>query len=173
MVTTLIRLGVGFFSLISLAMAAFNGAIAHFAIVLQNRARTDLVNVPHDRFDQIFEHLMSRVIVLSIILCVTSAVGAFSGGIFAVYQPLSLLWGLLIGQIVVFIANAILAGNVHGYKTSFTWFGKNDKYPYYDLIYYGSIAQMGWALLQVPCLVLCCCCRARPRESQAEQPGEA
>jgi hypothetical protein len=147
------RLTVLFFTLLSLAVTALNSAIARFAVVLRDRARSDNVD-PVDRMsDGHFQSLQSKILNNTVPAAV--AIGALTiyGVAIAVHPRWlrdheSILPRLAISYIilafVMMVTGAYVADQVHGLQTSFENFAFRDQIPYYSLMYYGGIAQAAY-----------------------------
>ncbi|KAJ9137676.1 hypothetical protein NKR23_g9018 [Pleurostoma richardsiae] len=135
------RLTVLFFTLLSLAVAGLNSAIAHFLLDLRDRVRSDS-----------FQTLQNCVIATVLMATATTAFAIY-GTVIAVHprwvREHNVVWSkftaaqITLGFCMI-IVGACLASVVHGFDTPFETFGYYDSIPHYSLMYYGSVAQAAY-----------------------------
>ena len=140
-----------------LALASLSSAIVHFAVVLRDRAKSDLVPPTDSILDITFQNLMDNVVDGMVIAALVSALFSIFGLILVVYPK----WlqencaarfyyvciQIVVGMIVLSLGGWI-ASRVHGFQTSFVFFDRGH-IPYYKIIYGGSVGQAAFGSLVV------------------------
>ncbi|OQD74986.1 hypothetical protein PENANT_c164G04683 [Penicillium antarcticum] len=144
------RLVVSFLTIIWLGLATLSSASAHLADVLQNRAKSDFVNADSFMLDNTFQKLMNNILVSMVITALVSAV-LFIFGILLLVHPrwlredcqARIYYGCMtfLLSLVVITLGGYTAGRVHGFQSSFEFFGRDGSFPYYTVTYYGAVGQ--------------------------------
>ncbi|KAI1150392.1 hypothetical protein F4825DRAFT_468228 [Nemania diffusa] len=135
---------------LALYIAGLNWAYLHFAITLQDRARSQLTDSTSAILDKCFASAMQQVIGAA------AATGVFSTlfAIFGLYIALSparqedrkvswkYVWRAQAALAFdLIITGAYIAFEVIDFQTSFDKFGNDNNFPYYNIMYHGSGAQ--------------------------------
>src|ERR1700743_3850849 len=146
--TTWVRVVILFFSPLSLAVASLSAGLAHFAVILRNRARSDYINTADDILDNNFQSLQDTIFGLMLVNAVFTIMFAVYAAVIAVHPRLlrehdaTLLY--VFSQITLALAMITIGGDVanrvNGFQTSFKKFGVSNGIPYYDIMYYGAVA---------------------------------
>ncbi|KAI1829217.1 hypothetical protein DTO027I6_9885 [Penicillium roqueforti] len=155
------RLVIIYLTITWLALASLSSATVHFAVVLRDRAKSDLVTPSDSILDITFQNLMDNVVDGMVIAALVSALFSIFGLILVVHPKwlqencaARFYYGciqIVVGMIVLSLGGWI-ASRVHGFQTFFDFFGGEDHIPYYKFMYYGSVGQavFGSLLLIVP-----------------------
>ena len=152
------RLTVLFLTTAWLALAGLSSAISHFANILQDRAKSDLVNANGSILDVTFENLMKNVLEGMVVVALLSALFAIFGIILVIYPSWlqencesGLDYGCIqvVLSLVVVCVGGYIASRVHGYQTSFEYFDRAGQFPYYKIMYYGAVGEAAFASLVV------------------------
>ncbi|KAI3326497.1 hypothetical protein HD806DRAFT_551545 [Xylariaceae sp. AK1471] len=157
---SIIQLGILSQAIIGLVIAGLNSANAHFAIILRDRARSGLITSVSTISDIAFISLMQKILVDTVVTTIICAIFA----VIIVTRPILLQdfnknWTWLCGsqiilELVLVITGGYLAGHVNGFQTSFDQFGGDENLPYYNIMYYGGVAQAAYGALVIV-LLLC------------------
>ena len=140
------------FTLVSLAIALLSSANAYFAVILRDRVRSDFINTTDDILDNKFQSIQSSVLIYEAFAALGSSLIAILGAVIMVYTGLLRLLRdncfycllLLVPALVMITLGGCVTDQVHGYQTSFEKFDANDSIPYYDIMYYGGVAQAAY-----------------------------
>ncbi|KAI1750249.1 hypothetical protein F4782DRAFT_532572 [Xylaria castorea] len=156
------RVIVFFLAAINLAIAGLDSAIVHFAIVLRDRARSDLVSATDAVLDTTFISTMENVLANAVVAAIASAIFAIFGALLAVSPSwlrnhsaslVTLGTAQFILTICIVATGGDIADDVCGFQTPFGKFSGNNNFPYYDIMCYGGMAQTGYALLIIALVV--------------------
>ncbi|KAI3322818.1 hypothetical protein HD806DRAFT_544836 [Xylariaceae sp. AK1471] len=157
---SIIQLGVLSQAIIGLIIAGLNSANAHFAIILRDRARSGLITSVSTISDIAFISLMQKILVDTVVTTIICAIFA----VIIVTRPILLqdfdknwTWlcsSQIILELVLVSTGGYLAGHVNGFQTSFDQFGGDENLPYYNIMYYGGVAQAAYGALVIV-LLLC------------------
>jgi hypothetical protein len=144
------RLVVSFLTINWLGLATLSSASAHLADVLRNRAKSDLVNANDFMLDITFQKLMSNILVSMVITALVSAV-LFIFGILLLVHPrwlredcmARIYYGCMtfLLSLPVISLGGYAACRIHGFQSSFEFFGSDGSFPYYIVMYYGAVGQ--------------------------------
>jgi surface polysaccharide O-acyltransferase-like enzyme len=108
---------------------------------------------PDTNLDHTFQNLQRNIATLMIIIAIFSTVVAIHGAFTAVlmWNSLVMMYGALQFSLTLLtlISGAVISNSVSGSQGAFERFGGNDGIPYYDCIYYGSIAIASYGSLFV------------------------
>ncbi|KAH8743368.1 hypothetical protein F5883DRAFT_722692 [Diaporthe sp. PMI_573] len=147
------RLLVLLFTFLTLVASALSSANIRFAVVLRERARSGYVDNTHVILDMNFAALQSNLLVASVIAAVPAALFSVFGFALALHRrwladnhgsiTIFILLQLVVDLFFVVIGG-YCADKIQGLQTSFTKFGGHDRIPYYNIIYFGSVAQAGY-----------------------------
>ncbi|OQE10570.1 hypothetical protein PENFLA_c089G02992 [Penicillium flavigenum] len=144
-------------TVIWLALAILNLATVHFAVLLRDRAKSDLVTPSDSILDITFQTLMDNVVDGMVIAALVSALFSIFGFVLVIYPKwlqencaARFCYGCI--QIVVRMTVLSLGGwiarRVHGFQTSFEFFERSH-IPYYKIMYYGSVGQAAFGSLVI------------------------
>ncbi|KAI1743056.1 hypothetical protein F4680DRAFT_410902 [Xylaria scruposa] len=134
----------------SLAVAGLSSAIAHVSKVLYNRARSDLINAIDAALNGSFMSTMTSIIVIAVVAASVSVTVAVFGLQITICpswlrkrdEDLLILGATQLALAICIVATgALIADDVHSVQTLIGKFGGNDSFPYYDIMYYGGVAQ--------------------------------
>jgi len=141
-----------------LAFAGLSSAISHFAIILRDRAESDLIYTNHAILGLAFQSLMENVLVVSVLMALMSTLLSIFGMVLAIH----LRWLHQNGQRriyfeciqVVLALTAVSVGGyiascVHGSRSSFELLSIHGHLPYYEFLYYGSVGQAAFGSLMI------------------------
>ena len=150
------RFVIVFLSITSLAIASLSSATAHFATVLQDRAKFDLVTSSNASLDITFQRLMENVRQDMVIVALISALFSIFGVVLVIHpkwqqencylQNYYGLFQLFVGLTVLSIG-AYVASRVRGFQTSFSIFDSEGHFEYYNIMYYGAVGQAAFGVL--------------------------
>ncbi|KAI0118222.1 hypothetical protein GGR51DRAFT_498521 [Nemania sp. FL0031] len=149
-------------AIIALAIAGLNSANARFAIILRDRARSELVDSPNTISDKTFASLMQELLINNVVAALASAAFAIFEIVIAAH-PRWLRehdgnWRAFAAQailaLIVLVTGGYLADHVSGFRSSFEKFGRDDNLPYYTIFYYGGVAQAAYGSLTIVLLLL-------------------
>jgi hypothetical protein len=156
--TIRMRLAFLFISITWLALAGLSSAIVHFAVILRDRAKSDLATSSDSILDITFQNLMDNVVVGMAIEALISALFSIFGTVLAIhprclredrkYRLYYVCTQLVVGFIVLSLGGYV-ASKVHGFQTSFELFEIGGNFPYYKTTYYGAVAQAAFGVLAV------------------------
>ena len=141
-----------------LALASLSSATVHFAVVLRDRAKSNLVTPTDSILDITFQNLMDDVIDGMVIAALVSALFSIFGLILVIYPKwlqescaARFYYGCIqiIVSMIVLSLGGWIASRVHGFQISFEFFGSEDHIPYYNIMYYGSVGQAAFGSLVV------------------------
>ncbi|CDM38432.1 hypothetical protein DTO013E5_9736 [Penicillium roqueforti] len=145
-----IRLIVSFLTVTWLGLATLSSALAHFADVLQNRAKSDLANANYFMLDITLQKLMSDTLITMVITALISAMLSIFGILILVHPrwiqedcKARVYYGcmsFLLSLPVVTIGGCV-AGGIHGLQSSFELLDRDGSFPYYVVMYYGAVGQ--------------------------------
>ena len=150
------RLAILFLAIIALALAGLNSAIARFAVILRDKAKSELINASNTILDNTFGNLMDNVLKVVVLAALASVLFAIFGTVLAThpkwlrehntqlayYGCIQFILGL-----ITLSTGSYLADHVHGFQTSFKKFEGDDCFPYYKIMYYGGVGQAAYGSL--------------------------
>jgi hypothetical protein len=147
-----------FLSITWLVLAGLSSATVRFAVILRDRAKSDLATSSDSIVDIAFQNLMDNVVVGMVIVALISALFSIFGIVLAIhprclredrkYRLYYVCIQLVVGLIVLSLGGYI-ASHVHGSQTSFGLFDSEGHFPYYKIMYYGAIGQAAFGVLAV------------------------
>ncbi|KAH8745351.1 hypothetical protein F5883DRAFT_510901 [Diaporthe sp. PMI_573] len=147
------RLLVLLFTFLTLVASALSSANIRFAIVLRERARSGYVDNTQVILDMNFAALQSNLLVASVIAAVPATLFSIVGFVLVLHRRWladnhgSITIFILL-QLVVDLFFVVIGGysadKIQGLQTSFAKFGGHDRILYYNIIYFGSVAQAGY-----------------------------
>jgi hypothetical protein len=147
-----------FLSITWLVLAGLSSATVRFAVILRDRAKSDLATSSDSIVDIAFQNLMDNVVVGMVIVALISALFSIFGIVLAIhprclredrkYRLYYVCIQLVVGLIVLSLGGYI-ASHVHGFQTSFGLFDSEGHFPYYKIMYYGAIGQAAFGVLAV------------------------
>jgi hypothetical protein len=156
--TIRMRLAFLFLSVAWLALAGLSSAIVRFAVILRDRAKTDLATSSDSILDITFQNLMDNVVVGMVTVALISALFSIFGIVLAIhprclredrkYRLYYVYTQLVVGFIVLSLGGYV-ASKVHGFQTSFELFDIEGHFPYYKTMYYGAVGQAAFGVLAV------------------------
>jgi small-conductance mechanosensitive channel len=156
--TIRMRLAFLFLSIIWLALAGLSSATVRFAVILRDRAKSDLATSSDSMLDITFQNLMDNIVVGMVIVALISALFSIFGIALAIhprclrenrkYRLYYVCTQLVVGLIVLSLGGYV-ASNVHGFQTSFELFDIEGHFPYYKTMYYGAVGQAAFGVLAV------------------------
>jgi hypothetical protein len=133
-----------FSSIIWLALIGLSSATVRFAVVLRDRAKSDLATSSHSILDITLQNLMENVVVGMVIVTLISALFSISRIALAIhprclrenrkYRRYYICTQLVVGLIVLSLGD-YAASKVHGFQTSFELSGSEGHVPYYKTMY--------------------------------------
>ncbi|KAI0450204.1 hypothetical protein F5B21DRAFT_529197 [Xylaria acuta] len=162
-IVTCVRIVRLFVATISLAIAGLSSAEAHFAIILRDRAKSDLPITIDPVMSNAFISFMSDVLISAVVAALASATCAIVGALVALppsrLQKYNGGWAIFVGAqlilaLFIFVAWEKIADDVAAFQAAFDKFGSNDNLPYYDIIYCGGKAQATYGILMPVFLVM-------------------
>jgi hypothetical protein len=139
-----------------LALASLGSATVHFAVVLRDRARSDLVTLSDSILDLTFQNLIDDVVDGMVIAPLVSALYSIFGLILVVYPKwlqgkcaARFYYGCIqiVVSMIVLSLGGWIASRVHGFQT-FEFFERSH-IPYYKIMYYGSVGQAAFGSLVI------------------------
>lgn len=145
-------------AIVGLAISGLNSGIAHFAVVLRDRAKSDL-KVPGDSVaDLSFKDLMNRTLTAAVLGALASAAFAILGIMlslcprqlarqdtsYAVYGLLQFMLGIGLISLRSYVADGL-----YGHRPLFTRLSRDDEAPSYDIMHYGSFGEAVYGTLVV------------------------
>jgi hypothetical protein len=156
--TIRMRLAILFLAIIGLALAGLNAAIARFAVILRDRAKSDIITPNKSVADNTFRNLMNTVLIDVVIAALASTLFAITGAALAghprwlreqdkpwiYFGCVQFTLGLLIT-----VTGGYLADHVHGFQPSFEMFRGDDNFQYYNIMYYGGVGQAAYGSLVI------------------------
>ncbi|KAH8755040.1 hypothetical protein F5883DRAFT_687325 [Diaporthe sp. PMI_573] len=138
---------------LTLVASALSSANIRFAIVLRERARSGYVDNTQVILDMNFAALQSNLLVASVMAAVPAALFSAFGVVLALHRrwladnhcsiTIFILLQLAVSLLYVVIGG-YSADKIQGLQTSFAKFGGHDRILYYNIIYFGSVAQAGY-----------------------------
>ncbi|CAG8184448.1 unnamed protein product [Penicillium nalgiovense] len=140
-----------------LALASLNSATVHFAVLLRDRAKSDLVTPSDSILDITFQTLMDNVVDGMVIAALVSALFSIFGFVLVIYPKClqencaaRFYYGCIqiVVSMIVLSLGGWLASRVHGFQTSFEFFDRSH-IPYYKIMYYGSVGQAAFGSLVI------------------------
>lgn len=156
--TIRMRLALLFLSVTWLALAGLSSAIVRFAVILRDRARSDLATSRDSILDISFQNLLGNVVVGMVIVTLISALFSIFGIALAIhprclgedrrYRLYYVCTQLVVGLIFLSLGGYV-ASTVHGFQTSFELFDSEGYFPYYKIMYYGAVGQAAFGVLAV------------------------
>ncbi|KAI3335329.1 hypothetical protein F4824DRAFT_500945 [Ustulina deusta] len=159
----LMRLVILSLVIIGLAIAGLNSANARFAIILRNRARSGLTDSASAILDKTFASLMQNILVDTVVTTVTSIAFAIFGIAIITHkgwlQDCNRRWACFLGiqillALVLVITGGYLADHVNGFQSSFDKFGGDESIPYYNVMYFGGVAEAAYGALVIVLFLL-------------------
>ncbi|CAG8104278.1 unnamed protein product [Penicillium nalgiovense] len=126
-----------------LALAGLSSATVHFAVLLRDRAKSDLVTPSDSILDITFENLMDSVVDGMVIVALVSALFSIFGVVLVIYTKwlqencaARFYYGCIqiVVSMIVLSLGGWIASRVHGFQTSFEFFDRGH-IPYYKIIY--------------------------------------
>jgi hypothetical protein len=150
------RLVIIFLTITWLALASLSSATARFAVVLRDRARSDLVTSSDSVLDITFQNLMDNVVEGTVIVALVSSLISIFGFVLVIY-PKWLQENCtarfyynciqIVVSLIVLYSGGYIANHVHGFQTSFEFFDSDGHFPYYEIMYYGAVGQAAFGSL--------------------------
>jgi hypothetical protein len=138
-----------------LALAGLSSVTVHFAVLLRDRAKSDLVTPSDSILDITFQNLMDSVVDGMVIVALVSALFSIFGVVLVIYpkwlqENCAARFYYRCIQIVVIVLSlgGWIASRVHGFQTSFEFFDRSH-IPYYKFTYYGSVGQATFGSLVI------------------------
>ncbi|CAG7956846.1 unnamed protein product [Penicillium salamii] len=140
--TIRMRLAFLFLSITWLALAGLNSATVRFAVILRDRAKSDLATSSNSILDITFQNLMDNVVVGMVIVALISALFSIFRIVLAIHPRclredrkyrLYYVCTQLVVSFVVLSLGGYVASKVHGFQTSFELFGNEENFPYLRL----------------------------------------
>jgi hypothetical protein len=152
------RLAFLFLSVAWLALAGLSSATVRFAVILRDRAKSDLVTSSDSILGITFQNLMDDIVVGMVIVALISALFSIFGIVLAIhprclredrkYRLYYVCTQLVVGLLVLSLAGYV-ASNIHGFQSSFEFFDSARHFPYYQTMYYGAVGQAAFGVLAV------------------------
>ena len=145
-------------ALIGLAFASLNATIACFAVILRGQATSALLVFDSEVADKTFADLMNYVSRYTVIASIISAIVAIFGAALAArlawlrnHDRPWIYYGCyhFILSLVFLSIGIWLILNVRGFKPFFERFSGDGNFPYYNLMFYGAVAQTAYGSLVV------------------------
>lgn len=150
-----------FLATISLAFVVLDAALAQFASVIYSRAITDLANTTDAVSSEAVRLLMDNVTTYTFIISFAALFSLIVGfiGYMSTYHlksppeyirssiPYCIVQSIL--GLCIVVTAVSMSGKLHSSQASFDMFGADDKFPYYGIMYYGSMAQMAFGSLLI------------------------
>ncbi|CAG8110316.1 unnamed protein product [Penicillium nalgiovense] len=146
-----------------LALASLSSATVHFAVVLRDRARSDLVTLSDSILDITFQNLIDNVVDGMVIAPLVSALYSIFGLILVVYPKwlqgkcaARFYYGCIqiVVSMIVLSLGGWIASRVHGFQTFFEFFERSP-IPYCKIMYYGSVGQAAFGSLVIIMSLVC------------------
>ena len=145
------------------AIAGLDSAIARFAVVLRDRAESDLAASDNSFADKVFANMMNGVLIFAIFgalastafatfgirLTVSSSRARNSHDAFALFGFIQFF--VSIGYVAL---GGFIADSIHGYRPSFVRFRHPGEISYYEIMYYGAIGEAAFRALVIVLLLL-------------------
>ncbi|KAJ5895697.1 hypothetical protein N7495_007388 [Penicillium taxi] len=158
------RLAILFLAITWLALAGLSSATVRFAVILRDRAKSDLVTSRDSILDITFQNLMDNVVVGMVIVTLVSALLSIFGFLLVIYPK-----GLqenstarfyyiciqIVASVIVLSLGGYVASHVHGFQTAFEFFDSAGHFPYYKIMYYGAVSQAAFGSGVVTMSVVC------------------
>ena len=152
------RLVILFLTITWLALAGLSSATVRFAVILRDRAKSDLVTSSDSILDIAFQNLMDNVVVGMVIVALVSALFSIFGFVLVIY-PKWLQENCtarfyysciqIVVSLIVLSLGGYVASHVHSFQTSFVFFDSDGHFPYYNIIYYRAVGQAAFGSLLV------------------------
>ncbi|KAK9846897.1 hypothetical protein MYU51_000067 [Penicillium brevicompactum] len=165
------RLVIIFLTITWLALASLSSATARFAVVLRDRARSELVTSSDSILDITFQNLMDNVVEGMVIVALVSALISTFGFALVIYPKwlqencaARLYYSCIqiVVSLIVLSLGGYVASHVQGFQTSFEFFDRDGHFPYYNIMYYGAVGQAAFgSLLVIRSLVCFAACGLR------------
>jgi hypothetical protein len=140
-----------------LALAGLSSVTVHFAVLLRDRAESDLVTPSDSILDITFENLMDYIVDGMVIAALVSALFSIFGFDLVIYPKwlqencaARFYYGCfqVVVSMIVLSLGGWIASRVHGFQTSFEFFNRSH-IPYYKVMYYGSVGQAAFGSLVI------------------------
>ncbi|CRL31394.1 hypothetical protein EN45_043480 [Penicillium chrysogenum] len=140
-----------------LALAGLSSVTVHFAVLLRDRAESDLVTPSDSILDITFENLMDYIVDGMVIAALVSALFSIFGFDLVIYPKwlqencaARFYYGCIqiVVSMIVLSLGGWIASRVHGFQTSFEFFARSH-IPYYKIMYYGSFGQAAFGSLVI------------------------
>lgn len=158
MATIRMRLAFFFLSITWLALAGLSSATVRVAVILRDRAKSDLATSSDSILGITFQNLMGNIVVGMVIVALISAVFSIFGVALSIYprclredrkyRLYYICTQLVVGLIVLSLGGYVVS-KVHGLQTSFELFDSEGRCPYYRTMYYGTVSQAAFGVLAV------------------------
>ncbi|KAI3188412.1 hypothetical protein CBS147311_10071 [Penicillium roqueforti] len=151
-----LRLAILFLAITWLALAGLSSATVRFAVVLRDRAKSDLVNSSDSILDITFQSLMDKVVVSMVVVALVSALFSIFGFVLVIYPKWLQEDGTarfyyicieIVVSLIVLSLGGYVASHVHGFQTSFEFLDSASHFPYYKIMYYGAVGQAAFGIL--------------------------
>jgi hypothetical protein len=151
------RLVILFLTITWLAFASLSSATVHFAVVLRDRSKSDLVPPSDSILDITFQNLMDNVIDRMVIVALVSALSSIFGLVIVIYPKwlqencttrFYYSYIQIVVSVIVLSLGGWIANRVHGFQTSFEFFDRGH-ILYYKIMYYGSVGEAAFGSLAV------------------------
>ncbi|CAG8006059.1 unnamed protein product [Penicillium salamii] len=156
--TIRMRLAFFFLCITWLALAGLSSATVRFAVILRDRAKSDLATSSNSMLDIAFQNLMDNIVVGMVIVALISALFCIFGIALAIhprclredrkYRLYYVCTQLVVGLVVLSLGGYV-ASHVHGFRTLFKLFASEGHFPYYKIMYYGAVGQAAFGVLAV------------------------
>ncbi|KAI1829249.1 hypothetical protein DTO027I6_9985 [Penicillium roqueforti] len=130
-----------------LALASLSSATVHFAVLLRDRAKSDLATPCDSILDITFQTLMDNVVDGMLIAALVSALFSIFRFVLVIYpkwlqenRAPRFYYGCIqsVVSMIVLSLGGWIASRVHGFQTSFEFFDRSH-IPYYKIMYYGPV----------------------------------
>lgn len=161
------RLAILFLAITWLALTGLSSATVRFAVILRDRAKSDLVTSRDSILDITFQNLMDNVVVGMVIVALVSALLSMFGFVLVIYpkwlqenSTARFYYSCIqiVVSMIVLSLGCYVASHVHGFETSFEYFDSAGHFPYYKIIYYGAVGQAafgsGVVIMSVVCFIV-------------------
>ncbi|CAG8095162.1 unnamed protein product [Penicillium nalgiovense] len=138
-----------------LALASLSSATIHFAVLLRDHAKSDLVTLSDSILDIIFQNLMDNVVDGMVMVALVSALFSIFWFVLVIYPKwlqencaarIYYGWIQIVASMIVLSLGGRIASRVHGFQTPFEFFDMSH-IPYYKIMYYESVGQAAFGSL--------------------------
>ncbi|CAG8186068.1 unnamed protein product, partial [Penicillium nalgiovense] len=135
--------------------ASLSSATIHFAVLLRDHAKSDLVTLSDSILDIIFQNLMDNVVDGMVMVALVSALFSIFWFVLVIYPKwlqencaarIYYGWIQIVASMIVLSLGGRIASRVHGFQTPFEFFDMSH-IPYYKIMYYESVGQAAFGSL--------------------------